>query len=189
MRIGEYLYFSKNIKFKDIDLHNKSSLIDAYEDRLKTFYFTPIDKLNKDNHPFASGVLCVTTIDFLSAISTCNPKVGNRFEKWLINNIPVFEKKDTHYNKSYAKRFYEEFRNGLVHEGHIKRGGQFSYDINFVELEGSIMIINPEKLVQFIEEAFSRYLEDIKKDDEHYFDLFKCAIITYFRDEFETVNK
>jgi hypothetical protein len=43
--------------------------------------------------------------------------VGDRIKYWLASEISEFDQK-------LAELFYDHFRNGLVHEGHIKNGGQ-----------------------------------------------------------------
>jgi len=72
--------------------------------------------LNKDKKGFATGVLCITTIDFLAKFLYND---ANRMIKWLKKNIKEFRKVDPNYkSRTLADRFYDEFRNGLIHKGH-----------------------------------------------------------------------
>lgn len=88
-------------------------MIKTFSDRVKGFYLKPARILNKCECAFGTGVLCVTTIDFLARIN--NPEgVGQRDvrqenERWLTENMPKY------FDETLAQRFYKEFRNGLVH--------------------------------------------------------------------------
>ena len=119
MRVSEILYFSKKYKFSDLKWDNKEILINAFKDRVKEFYIEPAKKLNDAEYGFGAGVLCVTTIDFLARIKTgLLNGVGKRFENWLRDNIKEFAIQDpASQSQTLASRFYNEFRNGLVHEG------------------------------------------------------------------------
>lgn len=147
MRIGEILKFSPNYKYLDLDWDKKECMINAFKDRVKGFYIQPAEKLNKDEKGFAAGVLCITTIDFLAKIDY---KERNQIKKWLKDNIDDFKKPDPDFsgNRTLADRFYDEFRDGLIHEGRIKNGGQFSYEYQvIIKLEDEAMIVNPEILL------------------------------------------
>ena len=167
MKISDILYFSPNYKFIQIDWDNKEDLINAFKDRVDGFYLNPADDLNKKEYGFVAGLVCVTTIDFIARISV-GGKVGYRFKKWLCKNIPHFNKKDpNNSNKTLAKRFYDEFRNGLVHEGHIKDCGQFSYEFkDTISVNDGVMLINPEILLKDIKKAFEEYIREVKENQE-----------------------
>jgi hypothetical protein len=167
MKIGDILYFSPNYKFNQIDWNNKEELIKIFKDRVDGFYLNPADDLNKKEYGFVAGLVCVTLIDFIARISM--GKHGrSRFEKWLCKNIPDFNEKDSNSsNRSLAKRFYEEFRNGLIHEGRIKKCGQFSYDFkNTVSVNDGIMLINPETLLKDLKKVFAEYIREVKENQE-----------------------
>jgi hypothetical protein len=117
-------------------------------------------------------LVCVTTIDFIARISI-GENDKNRFEKWLCNNIPHFNKKDPNNgNKTLAKRFYEEFRNGLVHEGRIKGCGQFSYEFkDTISVNDGAMLINPEILLKDIKKAFEEYIREVKENQKTFIEL------------------
>lgn len=167
MKVGDILYFSPNYKFNQIDWDNKEELIKAFKDRVDGFYLNPADDLNKKEYGFVAGLVCVTTIDFIARISV-GGKVGYRFKKWLCKNIPHFNKKDpNNSNKTLAKRFYDEFRNGLVHEGRIKDCGQFSYEFkDTISVNDGVMLINPEILLKDIKKAFEEYIREVKENQE-----------------------
>ena len=123
-------------------------------------------------------------------------KVGERFEYWVKNNIKQFNKPNTDKpSQTLAYRFYDEFRNGLVHEGRIKNAGQFSYDHNTelvktVKVNGadSVMIVNPYSLLKAIDRSFRGYINKVKSE-EFAFQAFRCALIRDFQRDVEYANK
>ena len=167
MKIGDILYFSPKCKFTQIDWDNKEDLINAFKDRVDGFYLNPADDLNKKEYGFVAGLVCVTMIDFIARISV-GGKVGYRFKKWICKNIPHFSKKNlNNSNKTLAKRFYEEFRNGLIHEGRIKDCGQFSYEFeDTISVKDGVMLINPEVLLKDIKKAFEEYIREVRENQE-----------------------
>jgi hypothetical protein len=193
MRISDVLYFSPNVKFENLDWENKNSLIDAFEDRVNGFYFKPAEELNKDKlkfNAFAVGVLCATTIDFLARITILTDNVGDRIEQWLVKYITEFGQNDpNHRSKTLARCFYEDYRNGLVHEGRIKNCGQFSYECGkLVYVKDRVMIIDPDLLLEKTKSAFKSYMADIK-DDNSKFQQLKCALIRDFHRDIECAKR
>jgi len=190
MKRGDILYFSPKYKFSDLQWDNKDALIDAFRDRVEGFYLNPADELNQNYCAFSAGVMCVTSIDFLARITSGVEKVTRKeFESWLKHNIEPFDESDPdNASQSLAKRFYHEFRCGLVHEGRIKNAGQFSYHFEkLIEIKESAMIVNPHALLNAIEESFTQYIDKVKNDD-FAFQSFKCALIRDFRKEVELVK-
>jgi len=124
MKIGDILYFSPKYRFDQINWNDEEELIEAFRDRVEGFYLNPARVLNEHKYAFGSGILCVTTIDFLARITNNSERVGHRIKRWLTENMPKY------FDETLAQRFHEEFRNGLVHEGRIKNCGQFSYDVD-----------------------------------------------------------
>lgn len=195
MRIGDILYFSPKCKFIELRWDDKDALIKAFQDRVEGFYLGPAKKLNCEGYTFATGIMCVTTIDFLARIETGSHKVSERFEYWVKNNIEQFNKPNPDKPlQTLAYRFYDEFRNGLVHEGRIKNAGQFSHDCNelveTVKVNGteSVMIVDPGHLLKAIATSFTGYMNKVKKE-EFAFQAFKCALIRDFRRDVEYANR
>ena len=122
MKIGESLYFAPEIKFSDLDLSGKN-LPGQLDSRMRAYYLEPAKALAQNGHAFASGLLLVSCIDALSCLQS-KPKasVRRRFCSWIKTGLPSFG------SAAIAERFYCEFRNGLVHEARIKKGGQFSLE-------------------------------------------------------------
>jgi hypothetical protein len=135
------------------------------------FYLNPAKLLsqNDDDFGFACGLLCIATIDFLSRIAYPNEKVGDRIEQWLRNNIKEFEMDDC------ARRFYEDFRCGLVHEGRIKPFGEFSFKaMQMITLQDEIMRVNPSILLEKVIESFQNYLNKLLADKQEFLKLQEC---------------
>jgi hypothetical protein len=190
MKKGENIYFSPEYKFSDLEWDNKESLIQAFCDRVNGYYLKPCEKLGEEKEVgFAMGVLCITTIDFLARISTGIGQTKKRIKKWLLNNIEEFKMKDPNdEKKTLSDRFYEDFRNGIVHEGRIKRAGQFSFESEILSVENGIIVVNPKLLLREITEAFEKYIHEIK-NDKFAFEKFRCSFINDFHEDFELATK
>lgn len=187
MRIGDFLYFSPNVKFTELEWNNRELLIRAFIDRVEGFYLKPTEKLDELKKGFATGVLCVTAIDFLARISTAIKEPGKRIVQWLNDNIEQFRKADTeNQENTLAYRFYKDFRNGLVHEGRIKRAGQFSYDFpnELLRVVKGIIIVNPHLLLEAINRSFRKYMDKVEREGDA-FQGFRSALEEDFREDAE----
>lgn len=177
MRAKDKLHFSPDCIFGELSFEDKEKLIDCFRDRVYGFYLNPAKLLNKKKFGFGCGLLCVATIDSLARISSPSKKDGLRFQNWLKNNIDEFKKKD------FAKRFYEDFRCGLVHEGRIKNPGEFSYESKEILIsDDEVILINPSLLLRKIEEAFEKYLSNLK-EDSNVFNRFRDKLKEDFLEE------
>lgn len=159
MRIREHLYFAPGITFSNVDTSG-IALAQQISSRFQGFYLKPVRLLVEGDHAFASGVLLVAAIDALARLETGNHKVGERFQSWCTAHLPSC--KDTITN-----RFYELFRNGLVHEARIKDGGEFSLEIqNTFQESGLILSCNPKRLLAEVESALVAYIRTLEVDPE-----------------------
>jgi len=189
MKVDNDLYFSPRFKFSDLDWGNKENLIFAFHDRVHGFYLEPTFILLEQGHAFAAGVLLVTTVDFLAKIQI-GGNTGSRIEQWLESNIAEFSKTDpARPSNTLAKRFYNEFRNGLVHEGRIKNGGQFSFESdNLVAvMDNSVMVVNPEYLFRAVVASFESYEQSL--GDEFAFHRFRRSLIENFWKDVEIAHE
>jgi hypothetical protein len=153
-------------------------VIEAFRDRVEGFYLCPAQKLNRDKDGFAAGLLCVAAIDFLARISLDANRVRDRIVKWLGTNIIGFD-------SELADRFYEEFRNGLVHEGRIKNAGQFSCEYRkVISMVDDTMLVNPDLLLNGVIDSFQSYLKKLRTDDLIYRAL-RYALLSDFQREVE----
>lgn len=155
MRIGDQLHFAPNITFSQLDLSG-SKLPCQLKQRVDFFFLAPADILLKHEYVFASGVLLVSCIDFLAKIKYRNEEVGSRIKKWCSENLNQFE-------PNMSCIFYNDFRNGLVHEARIKNGGEFSLETeSTVQQCGKSLRINPKLLHKEVSEAFENYIQKLK---------------------------
>ncbi len=189
MNINNHLYFSPKYKFLDLNFDDNGNLIKAFKDRMNGFYIEPTLQLNKEKRGFATGVLCVATIDYLSKFFY--KKDSKRFIKLLKEKFKGFENPDPNrYERTLANRFYDEFRNGLIHEGRIKNAGQFSYDFDKIikiDKEADIMIVNPNKLLGRIITISDNYIIQLEEDSSLYLE-FKQILIGDFNKEIESLK-
>ena len=189
-REGE-LYYSPSCKFEDlkrlIDNKEERGLLKCFEERVEELYLKPayvlIEEANNkksDNSSmglvFSAGLICVSAIDFLGRFYFGCPKdeVECRFVGWLLKYMsPPF-------NALLAKKFYKDFRNGLVHECRIKNGGEFSLNKGET-IKGEVddngvryLVVNPEKLLKKLEDGFKNYLDDLRQDENMLSQLVEC---------------
>lgn len=190
MKVGDYLYFSPNVKFRDLKWDEKEVLINAFIDRVEGFYLKPAKELDELKRGFATGVLCVTAVDFLARISTGIEEPGERMVKWLNDNIEQFRGPDPESSENtLAYRFYKDFRNGLIHEGRIKNAGQFSYDSEeLVKVEKKVMTVNPDLLLKAIKKSFKEYIDKVERE-EFSFQRFRYALIRDFQEDVELARR
>lgn len=160
------LFFSPQDRFRDIDFDNPPSILKAFANRVVGYYLQPADLLRTNGNAFACGLVCCAAIDLLSRCSLDLKKVDERITTWLSTHIPAFSSAKGESRPSQkSKRFYKDFRCGLVHEGRIKRLGQFSLESGeMVHCIGRVMVINPGMLLDAIKEAVERYIAELDSD-------------------------
>lgn len=169
MRIDDIIYFAPEIKVIDLDITNKGQLIDAFKSRIISYYLDPAAKLNDQKFAFASGVILMTAIE---AIANYSIGGNNRIRDFMTECIFLSSYDDT-TRKNIAKHINENFRNGLIHEGRIKNGCQFSYEYGFLYIESNYFIINPHILYEYVVEYFNNYIETITNSAELYFKFYQ----------------
>jgi hypothetical protein len=158
MRLGDILHFAPGIRFRDVDIKG-TALADQYRDRMIGLYVEPAEACAARGQAFAAGVLLVSCIDALARVRFNDPKVGDRIKRFARTELKSFP------SDALAARFYEDFRNGLVHEARIKDGGQFSLEIgNTVEDLGGLMLINPARLAAELRASIDTYAALLNRD-------------------------
>lgn len=158
MKIGDRLYFAPGLTFDQVDIDGRG-LPTQFKSRIDGLYLGPAKECAQHGHSFAAGVLLVSCIDALARFRFDRGSVEQRFVTFATKHLPGFS------DDGLATRFYEEFRNGLVHEARIKKGGQFSLDSNETveELEG-VLLINPRHLAQEVSMALESFVELLIQD-------------------------
>lgn len=169
MRIQDVVYFSPSTKLGELDLSNRKHLVDAFKERIESYYFQPIEVLTKSNSAFAAGAIECLLIDAFARYVTEEKEdskrgaTRRRIIKWCKNQL--------HIDNQTAKNFYEFFRCGLLHESHIKGFGQFTFDINFanpISIEQDYLIVNPKHLFASLKDYFSNFTHQLLNDNEAY---------------------
>jgi len=158
MRIEDHLYFAPNILFADVDFGG-AELPEQFRARIRGFYLDPAHACAQGGHAFAAGALVLLCVDALARLETSDSVVGRRFKSFVRDNLPSFASPER------ADSIYDDFRNGLIHEGRIKSGAQFSLDIGetITNIEG-IVLVNPMLLAGEVSVALDRFIEVLRAD-------------------------
>jgi len=157
MRIGDHLYFAPDITFSNVDITG-TTLAQQMGDRIRGFYLEPAHVLIENGHAFASGVMLVVAIDALARLETGSQNVGERFRGWCNAHLPSC-------TASISERFYDTFRNGLVHEARIKDGGEFTLEADSTFQErGKILSCNPTHLLAEVALALAAYVKTLEAE-------------------------
>lgn len=156
MRVSDQLLFAPDTTFSELTLDNDDKLLDQLRNRIEGYYLSPARKLVEEEHAFAAGVIIVTCIDALSRFEYGEkPETKKRFPEWCETNLPAFE-------DGYYRKFYNDFRNGLVHEGRVKRGGEFTFENSkAVVATDEIFAVNPKYLLEEVSAALDEYISDL----------------------------
>jgi hypothetical protein len=156
MRIEDQLYFAPNILFEDVDFGG-GRLPEQFRARIHGFYLGPADACARAGHGFAAGALVLLCVDALARLQTGDKAVGRRFKKFVRENVPSFA------GEELAGRLYNDFRNGLIHEGRVKSGAQFSLETGeTVKIINGIVLVNPVLLAIEVSSALDRYIDDLQ---------------------------
>jgi hypothetical protein len=183
MRIGDVLLFAPGVTFAMLDLKNQRQTVSMFEARVDGFYLAPARAL--DDHPewaFACGLLCCTAIDFLARYSRSERDDEGRFAGWLCAHVLGADEGA----QVIAQRLYREFRHGLVHEGRVKNGGQFSHDYRdqLILFEEDVAIVNPTLLTAAVRAGLRRDCENLHANPRGY-ERFADQLRREFRRELE----
>jgi hypothetical protein len=158
MRIEDHLYFAPGIRFDDVDVHG-TGLPEQFRARIQGFYLQPAYDCAQRGQAFAAGALVLVCVDALARILSGDELVGRRFKRFARNNLPSFA------SGNLAGRLYNDFRNGLIHEGRMKSGAQFSLEVQeTLVCVNQIMIINPVRLAAEVGGALDRFVEFLLRD-------------------------
>ena len=174
MKVNGILYFAPPIKvfappikfkdlappitFAEVDIDGPC-LPEQFQQRMEGFYLLPSEECAISGHAFASGVLAVTAIDAMARIRF-GGRVGERFRKFLDVELTSFS------DPCIAARFYDEFRNGLVHEGRLKKGAQFSFKFaQTVQSIEELLVVNPRSLADEVRSALGSYVDLLERNE------------------------
>lgn len=178
MRIRDFVYFAPDVKFAEVDLGGPN-LPEQFKHRIVSYYLDPADHCSERGEAFAAGLILVSCIDALARLQY-GGKVGKRFQRFVQRNLPSFR------DVQLAERFYEDFRNGLIHEARIKKGGQFSLDQDKTVIRKPLVVISPRHLCHEVRQAFSQYIKVLVAEDSAR-QKFRSVLRKEFAEEFAGV--
>jgi hypothetical protein len=161
MNIANEVYFAPGIRFVDVD-YDGPELPDRFAHRMDGYYLRPARILIDNDAAFGAGVLLVSMIDALARFKyPALPKVGDRFREFARLDLASFSAPGD------DQRFYDRFRNGIVHESRIKAGSQFSFERpQTVTIEGVYMVINPKFLFDEVADSLKAYHALLKSNNQ-----------------------
>lgn len=185
MNIDNEVYFAYGLRAKDINFDNRQGLIDAFYRRIVDYYITPTKMLISHQHAFAAGVLVSALID---AIGTYSIAKDDRIKE-LLKSLEY--PKDTKVDAipKFAKEFDDNFRNGLIHEGRIKAGGQFAFrDGPLFMYENNFLIVDPSVLLTLVSNYFEKYIEKLHSSEPDFI-VFQKKIKRLFDSEIQAIKR
>lgn len=188
-------HFSKTIKYSEIDFQNLSSIVRAFEARLRDWYIVPCELLCAGpeawHNAFSVCALSCLLIDTLAQFE--NNKSGRKsFIDFTKAHFPVFAVPltvpirrpppddalgDNIVNPAQA--LYFGFRCGILHEAHIPPYAQMLPEPNIVRTQetgittyatGDCMsvILDPLRLFTALRIEFQRYITNLLDSDPAY---------------------
>jgi hypothetical protein len=169
MNIKDIIYFSPNHRMSSLNFENKEQMIDAFEDRITRYYLNPIKMLNDIKSAFSAGVIILSLVDAFARYSSKEDQSGKRIPLWLQKNIKTISNMPNKKRDLVSESIYKDFRCGLLHESHIKNGGQFSYEIgSSAFVHNKYIIINPKAFHKELTTYFQSYIDQLRICDELY---------------------
>lgn len=184
-------YFSKDVRYDQVDWGSLCCVVDAYATRLDDWYFRPARKLAEDGHnAFSVMALNCLLIDTLSQFAAGAPSSHHTtFKTFLRSRLPKYDVAiDPPISHPYNGReipignvvdaIYHGFRCGILHEGHITPYGMIvpglgtAFEVrptgNLTYADGAdcpSVVLNPLILLGDLSECSAAYLSEVKKDD------------------------
>jgi hypothetical protein len=185
-------YFSKMVRYSQIDWSNLDQIVDAYGQRIKDWYLDPAKELATNVH-FAFSVMALncllidTLSQFIAGIgSSCNVEFKEFIRKRLPSIYSCALRTTIQHDdgrrallQDVADVLYHGFRCGILHQAHIPPYGGVDpgaeqaarADVSgLVKYKSSgadcpSVIVNPLKLLEGLNEAFEAYLQELKERD------------------------
>lgn len=187
MNISNVIYIAPEIPMKGFDIKDKEKVLEAFKKRIDYYYFVPLKLLNEGKHAFLTGMIIVSLIDIFARYQD-ESEIDNN------NRYRNFLKNEFGWEYFKAEKFYENYRCGLLHEGHLKANAEISYTAHHEIFADRInglyrMIINPEKLEKSLLNYFEKYMYKLKENEERKYEIFIQIFIKDFGEEIEFFGK
>lgn len=172
------MFFSKRLQFSDVTWTDEAQVVDALFDRIDSYFIVPARALAGAGDGFACGLISVCTIDFVAKYCFPNEKeVGVRFCHWVDDNLPEFRR------GGFGRRLYDDFRNGLVHEGRIKEGSSFVLEgPNLVMEKQGFTVVHAARLLSAIEGAIQAWYKDVTNNTAHRSELVELVRLDFAKE-------
>jgi hypothetical protein len=153
-----------------LDPTNVEHKIEIYEREVKEWFLKPAQDLltqNSFKNSFLVLMVCMSYIEGVEQYKT-GIDSSRRSKDCFIDSIRRLY--PDQYNDGDIGKLYSKSRCGLFHNGMVKGGVIFnnSYeDIIKFEQNGEVIKINPQKLLQDVENDFDRYINELKNIDNN----------------------
>jgi len=185
-------YFSKYLRYSDIDWTNLDQIVDAYRQRIQDWYLDPARELAKI-WDFAFSVMALncllidTLSQFVAGIDSSN---SNQFKEFISKRLPStysselktpIQHDDGSRTKPRTLRnvadvLYHGFRCGILHQAHIPPYCGVALGVAVCEFSEQIrykasgvyctsVVVDPLALREALDEAFEVYLRELKDRD------------------------
>jgi len=177
MELEKKYLFSPIDEFKDLNLSDFLSVVDAFERRIDGWFFEPIEQLLGDNkNLFVITAIECMVVDALGGFWFGKDTTGNVFRDFLVNRMNI--------NPNVAEAFYKRFRNGILHQTNIKKKSVISKQIGDFHIDNSdVLFFNPIGFYDLLGEYFRKYMIELKSRN-NCAQNFKKRFKQLFKDEF-----
>lgn len=177
VRLKAKYLFSPRDEFKDVDLSDFLSVIDAFERRIDGWFFDSIEQLlGNDNSLFVATAIECMLVDALAGFwFGVKRSRGNDFVDFLVQRM--------NFRYQVAKAFYDRFRNGILHQINIKKKSCISKAVKDLHLDNDVLFFNPEGFYKRLKEYFGAYLVELRSAHSCVHK-FKKRFRILFKDEF-----
>lgn len=168
--------FAPNIEFKDLDLSDFLSIVEAFRQRIEGWFFEPIGQLmgNKDNLFVITSIECMI-VDALRGFWSGKDSSGVDFVDFLVKCLKI--------RSDIAEEFYKRFRNGILHQTNIKKKSVISESVrDFLFDNTGVLFFNPIGFYDQLRVYFNEYLKELKSRNGVL--NFKKRFKSLFKDEF-----
>lgn len=155
--------FAPELSFASLNLTKPENVALAYERRVEGYYLKPASILCESGHAFAAGVVAVSAVDFLASFHYSAAEmedrvsIGKCFKEFVRQHLSSFS------DETNAKRFYNDVRNGLVHEARLKNAAEFNLAFDCtLRIRERRLVINPRSLIGEVRSALAGQVASVR---------------------------
>lgn len=154
--------FSPTLEFKDLDLSDFPSVVNAFEQRMKCWFLNPIEQiLQDDNNLFVATAIECIFIESLSSFLYGGPfgsSKENVFRDFIHEELGVPEKT--------AEEFYLRFCSGILSEANIRGKSAMTDQIeHFFLAEDGRFLFSPS-FFKLLQSYFNEYMKRLRSEPE-----------------------